>query len=43
MIEWAERLETGNSLSLPKGKLLRVKIEIVNESERKICYDDFGA
>jgi tRNA threonylcarbamoyladenosine biosynthesis protein TsaE len=43
VIEWAERLETGMDLSLPAEKLLRVKIEIVNESERKICYDDFGA
>jgi tRNA threonylcarbamoyladenosine biosynthesis protein TsaE len=43
VIEWAERLETGNGLSLPKGKLLRVKFEIMNESQRKICYDNFGA
>ena len=36
VIEWAERLEAG-------GKFVRVKIEIVSESERRLIYDDFGA
>jgi len=36
VIEWAERLK-------PEEKWIFVKIEILNESERKIIYDDFGA
>jgi tRNA threonylcarbamoyladenosine biosynthesis protein TsaE len=43
VIEWAERLVDG-SWKLEDGKkFVRVKIEIVSESERKIIYDDFGA
>ena len=42
VIEWAERLEAG-SWKLEAGKkFVRVKIEIISESERKIIYDDFG-
>ena len=36
VIEWAERLEAGEIF-------VRVKIEIVSDSERRIIYDDFGA
>jgi tRNA threonylcarbamoyladenosine biosynthesis protein TsaE len=35
VVEWAERMED--------GKIKKVKIEIVGETERKIIYDDFGA
>jgi len=43
VIEWAERLSgPGSGVSVP-GKFMNVKIEIVNETERKIVYDDFGA
>ena len=34
VMEWAERLADG-------GKCLRVNIEIVSETERKIIFDDF--
>ena len=36
VVEWAERLEVGKNF-------LRVRIEVLNETERKIIYDDFGA
>ncbi|MGH7975048.1 MAG: tRNA (adenosine(37)-N6)-threonylcarbamoyltransferase complex ATPase subunit type 1 TsaE [Limisphaerales bacterium] len=39
VVEWAERLEDGK-WKMANGK---VKIEILNETERKIVYDDFGA
>jgi tRNA threonylcarbamoyladenosine biosynthesis protein TsaE len=43
VVEWAERLEAG-SWKLEVGKsLLRVRIEVLNETGRKIIYDDFGA
>jgi len=42
VIEWAERLES-RSWKLEGGKIKRVKIEIVGETERQIDYDDFGA
>jgi len=43
VIEWAERLEDGR-WKMEDGKMfIRVKIEIVSETERKIIYDDFGA
>jgi len=38
VIEWVERLGAGTG-----KKWLPVKLEIVNESERKISYDDTGA
>jgi tRNA threonylcarbamoyladenosine biosynthesis protein TsaE len=47
VIEWAERLfdeATGNGL-LASGRLSRmrmVKIETLNETERRICYEDSG-
>ncbi len=39
VIEWAERLGADFS----GQKFIRMKIEIVNEAERKITYDDLGA
>ena len=42
VIEWAERLEDGRWKMEDGEKFVRVKIEIVSESERKIIYDDFG-
>jgi tRNA threonylcarbamoyladenosine biosynthesis protein TsaE len=42
VIEWAERLEDGR-WKMEDGKIKKVKIEIVNETERKIVYDDLGA
>jgi tRNA threonylcarbamoyladenosine biosynthesis protein TsaE len=43
VIEWAERLEDGR-WKMEDGKMfVRVKIEIVSETERKIIYDNFGA
>jgi len=43
VIEWAERLEDGRWKMEDEKKFVRVKIEIVSETERKIIYDDFGA
>jgi tRNA threonylcarbamoyladenosine biosynthesis protein TsaE len=42
VVEWAERLEDGR-WKMEDGKIKKVKIEIVGETERKIIYDDFGA
>jgi tRNA threonylcarbamoyladenosine biosynthesis protein TsaE len=43
VVEWAERLEDGR-WKMEDGKIfLRVKIEILSKTERKIIYDDFGA
>ena len=42
VIEWAERMEAG-SWKLEAGKLRRVKIEILSETERRIVYEDSGA
>jgi tRNA threonylcarbamoyladenosine biosynthesis protein TsaE len=42
VIEWAERLEDGG-WKLEDGKIKKVNIEIVSETERRIIYDDFGA
>ena len=43
VIEWAERLEDGRWKMEDGKKFVRVSIEILSESERKISYDDFGA
>src|SRR5271170_7404022 len=40
VIEWAERIEDGRWKMEDREKFIRVKIEIINESERKIIYDD---
>ena len=42
VIEWAERLEDGRWKMEDGFRLRRVKIEIVSETERRICYEDFG-
>jgi tRNA threonylcarbamoyladenosine biosynthesis protein TsaE len=42
VIEWAEKLEDGG-WRMEDGKIIKVKIEIVGATERKIFYDDFGA
>src|SRR5712671_5848826 len=42
VIEWEERLEDGRWM-MDDGKIKKVKIEIISESERKFIYDDFGA
>jgi len=42
VIEWAERLEDGR-WKMEDGKIIKVKIEIAGEMERKIIYDDPGA
>jgi tRNA threonylcarbamoyladenosine biosynthesis protein TsaE len=43
VIEWAERLDLRIDGVKPSKKWTRVNIEIMNELERKISYDDFGA
>jgi len=44
VIEWAERLEGPNqNRLLPAATVKRVNIEILNETDRKIIYDDFKA
>jgi len=40
VIEWAERIA---DCGLQIADLKKIRIEILNESERKIDYDDFGA
>lgn len=40
VIEWAERI---GDCGLRTAEWQRIRIEIVNESERKITYDDFGS
>jgi len=40
VIEWAERIY---DLRFTIYNLKKVQIEVVNETERKIVYDDFGA
>jgi tRNA threonylcarbamoyladenosine biosynthesis protein TsaE len=39
VIEWAERLDASQ---IPAVGWKRVQIEILNETDRKIIYDDFG-
>jgi tRNA threonylcarbamoyladenosine biosynthesis protein TsaE len=43
VIEWAERLKPEAGSRKSEKKWIFVKIEILDESERKIVYDDFGA
>ena len=43
VIEWAERILGPGSGNLGPGKIRQVTIEILNETERRITYDDFGA
>ena len=43
VMEWAERLEAGSWKLEVGDRFVRVKIEILGETDRKIIYDDFGA
>jgi len=46
VIEWAERLlgkHRTSNIEHPTSNVRKVEIEIVNETERKISYDDCGA
>ena len=42
VIEWAERW-FGDAIPALAGSLRRVQIECLNETERRIVYEDFGA
>ena len=42
VIEWAERLEDGR-WKMEDGKIRKVKIEVISETERRITYEDSGA
>ncbi len=42
VIEWAERLEDGGWKMEDGKKFVRVRIEIVGVTDRKIIYDDLG-
>lgn len=42
VIEWAERLAEGAGRRAQGGMLLRVTIEVLNETERRIVYEDTG-
>jgi tRNA threonylcarbamoyladenosine biosynthesis protein TsaE len=43
VIEWAERLAEGRGPRAEGGTLLRVTIEVLNETERRIVYEDAGS
>ena len=46
VIEWAERWlgeHSTTNIQHPTSNLRKVEIQILNETERKIVYDDFGA
>ena len=43
VIEWAERLDGTHWQAAGANRWVRVMIEIVSETDRKIIYDDFGA
>ncbi len=42
VIEWAERMEDGR-WKMEDGKMRKVKIEVLSETERRIVYEDSGA
>ncbi|MGH7953933.1 MAG: tRNA (adenosine(37)-N6)-threonylcarbamoyltransferase complex ATPase subunit type 1 TsaE [Limisphaerales bacterium] len=42
VIEWAEKMED-ERWKMEDGKIKKVKIEIIGETDRKIIYDNFGA
>ena len=42
VIEWAERLAECGEPRVEGGKLLQVTIEVLNETERRIVYEDTG-
>ncbi|HSY17689.1 MAG TPA: tRNA (adenosine(37)-N6)-threonylcarbamoyltransferase complex ATPase subunit type 1 TsaE [Candidatus Acidoferrales bacterium] len=41
VIEWAERLSA--ECGVRSAEMMKVRIEILSETEREITYDDFGA
>jgi len=43
VIEWAERLKAEGQRLKTETNWISVEIEILNETERKIIYDDFGS
>lgn len=43
VIEWAERLAEGAGRRAQGGMLLRVTIEVLNETERRIVYENAGS
>ena len=43
VIEWAERLNAECGVRSAEKEMMKVRIEILNETEREITYDDFGA
>ena len=42
VIEWAERFAEGGGRKMESAKLLRVTIDVLNETERRIVYEDAG-
>lgn len=42
VIEWAERMEDGG-WKMEDGKIRKVHIEVLSETERRIVYEDSGA
>jgi tRNA threonylcarbamoyladenosine biosynthesis protein TsaE len=42
VIEWAERLVDGR-WQMGDGKMRKVRIEVLSETERRIVYEDSGA
>lgn len=43
VIEWAERLGDDGSWETGDGKIRKVRIEVLSETERRIVYEDIGA
>jgi tRNA threonylcarbamoyladenosine biosynthesis protein TsaE len=43
VIEWAERMPELGTRNSERGRLRRVTIEVLSETERRITYDDVGA
>ncbi len=43
VIEWAEKLNADREPPNAANRTIRVHLEIMNPTERKIVYDDFGA
>ncbi len=42
VIEWAERIAERGGPRAESGRMLRVTIEVLNETERRIVYEDAG-
>lgn len=43
VVEWAERLAAGREWKAEDGKMLWATIEVLNETERRIVYEDAGS